>query len=348
LTETETLQPSFWRERLAPYAEPSLRRGLADLATSLLPLLILTAAMYALVPVFPLLVLALAVPAAGFTLRTFIVFHDCTHGSFLPNRRLNRWVGVGCGLVVYTPFHSWRHEHAVHHATAGDLDNRGMGDVDTMTVGEYVASSRSQRIGYRLMRHPFVLLVLGPVWALLLEPRLVPGWARRRFWRQIIATDIALVALLGGLCALFGWQAVLLVQLPGALLAGSVGIWLFYVQHQFEGVYWTRNDDWSYQDSALRGSSHLKLPKVLQFFTGNIGLHHVHHMNPRIANYNLQRAHDDIPVFHDVPTLTLWDGIRTLRLKLYDEQTGRLVGFRAARQRRLNPMPALSTDRAAG
>jgi omega-6 fatty acid desaturase (delta-12 desaturase) len=348
LTETETLQPSFWRERLAPYAEPRLRGGLLDLATSLLPLLVLTAAMYALVAVSPLLVLALAVPAAGFTLRTFIVFHDCTHGSFLANRRLNRWVGVGCGLMVYTPFHSWRHEHAVHHATAGDLDNRGMGDVDTLTVGEYLGSSRPQRIGYRLMRNPFVLLVLGPVWALLLEPRLVPGWARRRFWRHIVATDLALAAVLGGLCVLFGWQAVLLVQLPGALLAGSVGIWLFYVQHQFEDVYWTRSDDWSYQDSALRGSSYLKLPKILQFFTGNIGLHHVHHMNPRIANYNLQRAHDEIPVFHDVPTLSLWDGIRTLRLKLYDEHTGRLVGFSAARKRRLSRVPALSTERASG
>jgi omega-6 fatty acid desaturase (delta-12 desaturase) len=287
--------------------------------------------MYALLQVSSLLVLVLAVPAAGFLLRTFIVFHDCTHGSFLPGRTANRWVGVLCGLLVFTPFHSWRHEHAVHHATAGDLDHRGMGDVDTLTVAEYRGRRWPQRLGYRLMRNPVVLLVLGPLWSLLLEPRLVPAWARRRFWQQIIGTVVALVVLVGALCEFFGWRAVVLVQLPSAMLAGAAGVWLFYVQHQFEDVYWERNDSWSFQDSALSGSSHLKLPRVLQFFTGNIGLHHVHHMNPRIPNYNLQRAHDENPVFHDVPTLTLIDGIRTLRLKLYDERRSRLVSFAAAR-----------------
>jgi omega-6 fatty acid desaturase (delta-12 desaturase) len=337
MTETETLQPSFWRERLAPYAEPSIGRGVLDLATSVVPYLALTAAMYALLRVSHLLVLVLAVPASGFLLRTFIVFHDCTHGSFLPSRRGNQWVGVVCGLLVFTPFHSWRHEHAVHHATAGDLDNRGMGDVDTLTVAEYLRLPWLQRLGYRLMRNPFVLLVLGPLWALLLEPRLLPGWARGRFWRKIVATDVALVAIVGALCALVGWRAVLLVQLPSAMLAGAAGVWLFYVQHQFEDVYWQRHESWSYPDSALRGSSHLKLPKVLQFFTGNIGLHHVHHLSARIPNYNLQRAHDENPVFHDVPTLTTWDGIRTLRLKLYDERRGRLVNFSAARDSRAAP-----------
>jgi omega-6 fatty acid desaturase (delta-12 desaturase) len=331
VTDTETLQPSFWRERLAPYAQPRLARGLLDLAASVVPYLALTAAMYALLQISIVLVLALAVPAAGFMLRTFIVFHDCAHGSFLPNRTVNKCVGVVCGLVVFSPFHSWRHEHAIHHATAGDLDNRGMGDVDTLTVAEYLERPWPQRLGYRVMRNPFVLLVLGPLWALLLEPRFVPGWARRRFWRQIVATDLVLFALIGGLYLLMGWLAVLLVQLPSAMLAGAVGVWLFYVQHQFEGVYWERNHSWSYQESALQGSSYLKLPKLLQFFTGNIGLHHVHHLSPRIPNYNLQRAHDENPVFHQVPTLTIWDGIRALRLKLYDEQRGTLVSFAAAR-----------------
>lgn len=334
LPETTALPPAFWRERLAPYANPCLRRGLLDLATSVVPYLALTAAMYLLIDTSILLVLVLAVPAAGFALRTFIVFHDCAHGSFFANRRANRCVGVVCALLVYQPFHSWRHEHAVHHATAGDLDNRGMGDVDTLTVAEYRALSRPRRLGYRLMRNPFVLLVLGPLWALFLEPRLVPAWARQRFWRKIVATDVAIAAIIGALGVLFGWVAVLLIQVPAAMLAGAAGVWLFYVQHQFEGVYWQRNDNWSYAESALRGSSHLKLPKILQFFTGNIGLHHVHHLSPRIPNYNLQRAHDENPVFHDVPTLTLWDGIRALRLKLYDEECGRLVGFAAARAER--------------
>ena len=330
-TEQEALPASFWRDRLAPYAEAHIGRGLLDLATSVLPYLALTALMYALVPVSHLIVLVLAVPAAGFLVRTFIVFHDCAHGSFFPNRTANKWTGICCALLVFMPFHSWRHEHAVHHATAGDLDHRGMGDVDTLTVAEYRGRSRWRRLEYRLMRNPFVMLVLGPLWALLLEPRLVPKWGRRRFWRVILATDLALVMLIGGLCVLFGWEAVVLVQLPSAMLAGATGIWLFYVQHQFEGVYWQRHDSWSFADSALRGSCYLRLPKVLQFFTGNIGLHHVHHLNPRIPNYNLQRAHNDNPVFHDVPTLSLWQGICALRLKLYDEQRGTLVSFAAAR-----------------
>jgi acyl-lipid omega-6 desaturase (Delta-12 desaturase) len=329
-TATDAMPASFWRERMAPYAQADVHRGLVDLATSVVPYLVLTAAMYLLLPVSYWLVLAVAVPASGFLLRTFIVFHDCSHGSFFPNRTANKWTGICCALLVFTPFHSWRHEHAVHHATAGDLDQRGMGDVDTLTVSEYLARSPLRRLEYRLLRNPFVMLGIGPLWALLLEPRLVPAWARKRFWRVILATDVVIVLAIGGLCLLVGWKAVLLVQLPTAMLAGAVGIWLFYVQHQFEGVYWKRHDGWSYAASALRGSSYLKLPKILQFFTGNIGLHHVHHMSPRIPNYNLQRAHDENPVFHDVPTLTLWDGIRALRLKLYDEQRGTLVSFAAA------------------
>jgi omega-6 fatty acid desaturase (delta-12 desaturase) len=330
-TDTDPLPASFWRERLAPYGKADVRRGMLDLATSVVPYLILTAAMYILFPISIWLALPLAIPAAGFLLRTFIVFHDCSHGSFFPNRTANKLTGICCALLVYTPFHSWRHEHAVHHATAGDLDERGMGDVDTLTVAEYRARSPLRKLEYRLLRNPFVMLVIGPLWALLLEPRLVPAWARKRFWRVIIATDVAIVACLAGLYLMAGWKAVLLIQLPPAMIAGAAGIWLFYVQHQFEGVYWQRHDSWSYADSALRGSSYLKLPKILQFFTGNIGLHHVHHMSPRIPNYNLQRAHDENPVFHDVPTLTLGDGIRALRLKLYDEKTGTLVGFAAAR-----------------
>ncbi|MDX6689230.1 MAG: hypothetical protein QOG15_687 [Solirubrobacteraceae bacterium] len=320
------------RDTLAQYAKPDARRALVDVATSVVPYLVLTALMYAALDVSPLLVVALAIPATGFLVRTFIVFHDCTHGSFLPSRRANTWVGVVCGVLVYSPFHSWRHEHAVHHATAGDLDRRGTGDVGTLTVCEYASRSRGQRLGYRLMRNPVVLFGFGPLWALMLEPRLVPAWARRRFGRKIIATDVAVFALLGALCALAGWRAVLFVQLAPALLGGAIGIFLFYVQHQFEGVYWERKEDWNHADSALRGSSYLRLPKLLQFFTGNIGLHHVHHLNARIPNYNLQRAHDENPVFHDAPELNLRQAALALRLKLIDERSGRLVSFADARR----------------
>jgi acyl-lipid omega-6 desaturase (Delta-12 desaturase) len=324
------LDSSFWRKRLAPYARPDTRRSVIDVLTSAVPYLALTALMYAVLDVSHLLVLALAIPAAGFLLRTFIVFHDCTHGSFLANRRANNWVGIACGLLVYTPFHSWRHEHAVHHATSGDLDKRGMGDVETLTAAEYRAKPWYGRLGYRLFRNPVIMLGLGPIWALMLEPRLVPGWARPRFAAKIIATDLAIAAIVTALILAFGWQAFLLVQMPAALLAGAAGVFLFYVQHQFEDVYWERNDGWSFADSALRGASHLVLPKVLQFFTGNIGLHHVHHLSARIPNCNLQRAHDENPVFHDVPTLTLADGFRALRLKVYDEESRQLVTFAEA------------------
>lgn len=322
---------SFWRERLAPYAEPDPRRAALGVATSLVPYVALTALMYATLGVSVPLTLVMAVLAAGFLVRTFIVFHDCAHGSFLRSRRANVWLGTACGLLVYSPFHSWRHEHAVHHATAGDLDRRGKGDVETLTVAEYAAMSRGRRLAYRLFRNPLVMLGLGPIWALLLQPRLVPRWARARYGREIIATDIALVVLVGVLCAAFGWQAVVLVQLPVAMLAGAAGIWLFYVQHQFEDVYWERREAWSFAEAALHGSSYLRLPKVLQFFTGNIGLHHVHHFNARIPNYNLQRAHDENEIFERVPQLTLVDGMRALRLKLYDEDAGRLVRFAEAR-----------------
>jgi len=322
---------AFWRERLAPYAKPDSRRSALDVATSVLPYVALTALMYVTLDVSLLLTLIIAVAAAGFLVRTFIVFHDCAHGSFLRSRRANVWLGTTCGLLVYSPFHSWRHEHAVHHATSGDLDRRGTGDVETLTVAEYARLSEPRRLAYRLFRNPLVMLGAGPIWALLLEPRLVPRWARARYGRQIIATDVALAALVGGLCAAVGWRAVVLVQLPTAMLAGAVGIWMFYVQHQFEDVYWQRREEWNYAEASLRGSSHLQLPKVLQFFTGNIGLHHVHHLNARIPNYNLQRAHDENEIFDGVPTLTLWDGIGAFRLKLYDEEKGRLVSFAEAR-----------------
>jgi acyl-lipid omega-6 desaturase (Delta-12 desaturase) len=320
-----------WREALAPYARPHLGRSLRDVATSVAPYLALSALMYIALDVSVLLVLALAIPAAGFLVRVFIVFHDCTHGSFLPSKRANARLGVVLGLLVYTPFASWRHSHAVHHATAGDLDRRGVGDVLTLTVGEYQASSWWSRLKYRLFRNPLVMFGLGPSYVMVLQPRLVSRSARPRIRRSVIATDVALAVLVGALCWLMGWREFLLVQGPTLLLAGAVGVWLFYVQHQFEDTYWQSDGHWSYDDAGLRGSSYLKLPKLLQFFTGNIGFHHVHHLGARIPNYNLQRAHAENPILHGVPTLSLWDGLRAVRLKLWDEGRGRLVTFAEAR-----------------
>ncbi len=323
-------QRPYWRDALAPYARPDLGRSIANLGTSVLPYLALSTVMYLSIARFHLsylIVLAMAVLASGFLVRTFIVYHDCSHGSFLPSKRANAWLGTVLGLLVYSPFLRWRHDHAIHHATSGDLDRRGGGDVRTLTVAEYLALPRRSQIGYRLFRNPAVMFGLGPIAAMLIGPRLVARDARPRLRRSVIATNVALAIIVGGLCFAIGWQDFLLVQAPPVMLAGAAGIWLFYVQHQFEDAYWQSNESWSYADAALQGSSYLKLPKVLQFFSGNIGLHHVHHLNARIPNYNLQRAHDETSLFDEVPVLSVWDGLRAVRLKLWDEEAGRLVGF---------------------
>jgi acyl-lipid omega-6 desaturase (Delta-12 desaturase) len=326
-----------WREVLAPYAQPSLARSLLDVATSVVPYLALSVLMYLSLDVSYLLTLALAVPTAGFLVRVFIIFHDCAHGSFLPSKRANAWLGATLGLLVYAPFVRWRHDHAVHHATSGDLDRRGTGDVRTLTVDEYLALCKRDRISYRILRNPLVMFGIGPIVAMMIGPRIAAKGARPRMRRSVLRTDVALAVIIGVLCWTIGWWQFLLIQGPAALLAGSTGIWLFYVQHQFEDAYWESADGWTYAEAALRGSSYLRLPRVLQFFTGNIGFHHVHHLNARIPNYNLQRAHEENPVFHQVPTLSLWDGLRAVRLKLWDERSGRLVTFTQAR--RLMPAP---------
>jgi omega-6 fatty acid desaturase (delta-12 desaturase) len=338
-------QRPFWREDLAPYAQPHLGRSMRELATSVLPYLGLSVLMYLSLKVSYLLVLAIAVPAAGFLVRTFILFHDCSHGSLLRSKRANTWLGAVLGLFVYSPFLRWRHDHAIHHATSGDLDRRGGGDVHTLTVSEYQALSPRSRLLYRLFRNPLVMFGIGPIAALLVGPRIVSRDARPRMKRSVIGTNIVLAVVVAALCWLIGWQDFLLVQAPTVMLAGSAGIWLFYVQHQFEDAYWQESGGWSYADAALRGSSYLKLPKVLQFFSGNIGLHHVHHLNARIPNYNLQRAHDENPIFHSVPTLSFMDGMRAVRLKLWDERTGRMVGFAQARAPRTSASAGVGASR---
>ena len=320
------------RLALAIYTQPRLGRSLLELATSVVPYLALSIVMYLTLGVSDLVTLALALPAAGFLVRTFVVFHDCTHGSLMPSKRANALVGRVLGLVVLSPFRRWRHDHAVHHANSGDLDRRGVGDIPTLTVSEYRARSWRGRLAYRTVRHPIVMFGLGPVIAMMVGPRIATRAQRPRMRHSVLGTDLALLVVVGGLCWSIGLGNFLLVWLPAAMLAGSAGIWLFYVQHQFEGAYWQNPADWDYADAALRGSSHLKLPKILQFFTGNIGLHHVHHLNARIPNYNLQRAHDENPIFHDVPTLSMWDGLKAVNLKLWDEDTGTLVSFAQSRR----------------
>ncbi|HET6868398.1 MAG TPA: fatty acid desaturase [Solirubrobacteraceae bacterium] len=346
---TPTMGQAFWRDALEPYARADRGRSLACLLTSAVPYLLLFVLMDLSLGVSYLLTLALAIPAAGFLVRTYIVFHDCAHGSFLASKRANRWLGTSLGLLVFAPFECWKRAHAVHHATAGDLERRGVGDLPTLTVAEYDARRWRGRLAYRLFRNPLVMFGLGPIVALVVQPRIVPRSARPHIKRAAMATNVALVALVGGLCWLMGWHDYLLVQIPTIMLAGAAGIWLFYVQHQFEDAYWETSARWSYAEAALRGSSYLKLPKVLQFFSGNIGFHHVHHLSARIPHYNLQRAHDENPIFHDVPTLSLIDGLRAVRLKLYDQGSGRMVSFAQARAgARMGHRPLAKRRRAEG
>lgn len=323
--------PRSWRGVLDVYAKPRLGRSLLDLGTSVVPYIALLIAMTLALRVSVLLSLVFVVPASAFLIRTFIVFHDCTHGSFMRTRRANDALGVALGLLVWLPFRSWQHEHAVHHATAGDLDRRGVGDIATLTVAEYRALPTWRRIGYRLFRNPLIMFGLGWLLVLVLKPRFVPRGARPRVRNSVLATNLALALIVAAFCLTIGWRDYLLVQLPVFAISGAVGIWLFYVQHQFEDTYWQAHAAWRYDHAALEGSSYLKLPGLLRFFTGNIGFHHVHHLSVGIPNYNLQAAHNGTDRLQTVPELTLHQGLRATRLKLWDEQRGQLVTFREAR-----------------
>jgi omega-6 fatty acid desaturase (delta-12 desaturase) len=322
----------YWRDSVAQFERASTGSAALDLASSLGAYVVLTVAMYLLRDVSIWLTLALAVPASGFLLRTFIVFHDCAHGSFMPTKRGNVWLGRLTGLVVFQPYANWRHNHAVHHGSSGDLDRRGTGDVETLTAAEYAARPLRGRIAYRLFRSPLVLFGIGPIWSLMIGPRFWTKRMRPRQRHSVWLTNLALAVLLGAIFYLVGPVAWLEVQMPTAILAGMAGVFLFYVQHQFEDAYWESGENWSYADAALKGSSYLKLPKLFQFFTGNIGLHHVHHLSAKIPNYNLQRAHDESPIFDDVPILSFADGVRAVRLKLIHPASGRLLTWREARE----------------
>jgi omega-6 fatty acid desaturase (delta-12 desaturase) len=321
--------PNDWRAIIARYQRASRARSIAQIATTLVPLAALFYLMYRMLSWSYWITLVLAVPAAAFLVRTFIIMHDCAHGSFLPWKRINALVGWITGVLTMTAFGQWRHTHALHHASSGDLSRRGHGDVDTLTVREYLALPHLARLQYRLKRHPLVLFGLGPIHFVLtnrIPPRADAATSRQRV--SVWSANIAIAAIYVSVSMWLGWSIVPLVYAPAMYLAAAAGIWLFYVQHQFEDTYWQGNETWDYATAAMRGSSYLKLPGVLRWFTGSIGLHHVHHLGPRIPNYELQRCHDENEVFHDVTIITLRQSVRTLRLTLWDEARGRLVGFR--------------------
>ena len=322
---------SGWRAIVARYQGSSVGRAYLQMATTLIPLGLCLWAMYASLALPYIVTLLLAVPTAGFLVRTFIIMHDCAHGSFLPWRRVNEALGFVTGVLTLTPFAQWRRDHALHHASSGDLDRRGHGDVATLTVREYLALSPMARLKYRIFRHPAALLGVGPLHLMVnqrFRPRGTATGSKQLY--SVWYTNIAILALIVAFSFLIGLKAVVLIYLPAMYIAGAAGVWLFYVQHQFEETYWEPHQEWDYVTSAMRGSSHLDLPRVLRWFTGNIGLHHVHHLGPRIPNYNLQRCHNENPVFHQVTRITLAQAVSALRLSLWDEEQRKLVSFRQA------------------
>ena len=324
---------SSWRKMVAPYQYSDLRRSLGQLANSLLPYLALWVLMIFSLRVSYWLTLVLIIPAAGFLVRLFIIFHDCGHGSFFKSTTANRRVGFFLGLLVFTPSDSWWHAHAVHHASAGNLDKRGVGDVMTMTVEEYQKASPWQRFSYRFFRHPAVLLGLGPFFTFLIAPRFPNAASSKSDRRSIWLTDLALLVVFAVMSLLIGVKEYLIIQIPVMWLAGAIGIWMFYVQHQFENVYWARSSEWDYTRAALEGASFYRLPRVLQWFTGNIGFHHIHHLSPRIPNYFLEKCFKENPALAAPVTINFLTALKTIPLRLWDEQTRRMVGFRALKAR---------------
>jgi acyl-lipid omega-6 desaturase (Delta-12 desaturase) len=328
-----TIDARTLRDSLARYRNPSGLRGIAEIAVTAFPLIALWASAWLAYRLgHPWASLLIGVPAAGFLVRLFMIQHDCGHGAFFSDRRANDWIGRVIGVITLTPYDLWRRTHAIHHATSGNLDRRGIGDVDTLTVREYWARSRWGRLRYRLYRHPLVLFGIGPAYLFFLQQRLPVGLMRAGWqpWLSTMVTNVAIASIVAALAWLIGIKAFLFVHLPIMLLAAAIGVWLFYVQHQFEHTTWDQEGEWSLYEAALYGSSHYDLPAWLRWFTANIGVHHVHHLCSRIPYYRLPRVLRDHPEFRAVSRVTLLESLRCVRLVLWDETRRRLVTFREA------------------
>jgi omega-6 fatty acid desaturase (delta-12 desaturase) len=320
-----------WKGIVAKYQKPSVGRAVWQIVNTLVPYAALWYLMYLSLAVSWWLVVPLAILAGAFLVRVFIIFHDCGHGSFFKSAVANHVMGAITGVLTATPYYYWRWKHAIHHGSAGDLDRRGTGDVWTLTVQEYLESSRWKRFAYRLARNPVVLFVIAPLFLFVVTQRVPSLKAPTRERYSVYWTNLGLGAMAAGLIWIFGLKAYLIIELIVLSVAGSSGVWLFYVQHQFEGVYWERAGEWDYATAALKGSSFYKLPRVLQWFSGNIGFHHVHHLSPRIPNYHLEKCHDAEPLFQTVKPVTLFSSFKSFTFRLWDEKRRQLVGYRHLR-----------------
>jgi omega-6 fatty acid desaturase (delta-12 desaturase) len=329
-----TLQPESrpkakWAPVVNRYQQTVLWKAIWQLTNTFVPLGFIFYLMYRSLSLPYIVTLLLALPAAGLLVRTFIIMHDCGHGSFFKSRRANEIFGWITGVMTLTPFAQWRKDHALHHAASGDLDRRGHGDIDTITVKEYLAMPDKKRRHYRFIRNPLVMLGLGPIYLMVSQRRLLRNAHLNDLQKfSVYSTNAAIAAIVIGFSLWIGFVDFMKIYFPAIYIAASAGILLFYVQHQFEDTYWNEHKEWDYATAAIHGSSYFKMNPVLQWFTGNIGLHHVHHLGPRIPNYNLHRCHAENAMFHDVTVLTVPTALRTLRLKLWDEDERRLVPIR--------------------
>jgi acyl-lipid omega-6 desaturase (Delta-12 desaturase) len=319
------------KDHVGQFQSASLWRARWQVINSIVPYVLLWFAMDRALAISYWLMMPVAFLAAGFLVRIFIIFHDCGHASFFKSKRANNAMGIFTGLLNLTPYRHWRWQHALHHGTSSDLDRRGTGDVWTMTVQEYLQSTRLERLAYRIARNPLVFLLIGPLLVFVVQQRFASRAAPRRERQSVRRTNLGLGALVLLMGTVMGFKSFFLIQLTVLAIAGAFGLWLFYVQHQFEGSYWARTGSWCYTEAALKGSSFYKLPRILQWFSGNIGFHHIHHLSPRIPNYYLQRCHEANPIFASIKPVTLWASLKSLRLRLWDEQRGMFVDFRHLR-----------------
>ncbi len=331
---TAPVQTADWKKIVLEFQKPSTGRAVWQIVNTVGPFGLLWALMYYTMCVSWWLTVPLAMLAGAFVVRIFIIFHDCGHGSFFKSRKANDITGFIAGVLTFTPYHHWRWEHSIHHASSGDLDKRGTGDVWTMTVQEYLESSRWKRLAYQLSRNPFVLFGVAPLYLFAVRQRFPSSNANPRERQSVHWMNLALLGVAVILSAIFGIIPYLVIQLIILAVASGLGVWMFYVQHQFEDVYWERGEEWDYTSAALQGSSFYKLPRILQWFSGNIGFHHIHHLSSRIPNYNLERCHDSHPMFHSVKPITLVSSLKSITLRLWDEKGRKLVGYGHLRELR--------------
>jgi acyl-lipid omega-6 desaturase (Delta-12 desaturase) len=334
-TEIQTSDISRWRRTLGEYRTPSALRGIFELAVTVIPFALAWFLMYwALTHGNMWLYGLLLLPASGLLVRLFLIQHDCGHRAFFASRKANDWLGRLISILTLTPYDHWRRAHSIHHATSGNLARRGVGDVDTLTVAEYLARPRWHRLRYRAYRHPAVMFGIGPFFLFVLQNRLPAGFMRDGWlpWVSTMATNVAVAAVAGLLIWAIGFQAFLLVHAPVLLLGAVAGVWLFYVQHQFERTYWAKRETWNVHEAGLRGSSHYDLPAVLRWFTANIGVHHVHHLSSQIPYYRLPQVLHDHPELRNVGRLTLLQSFKCIRLVLWDEESRRLISFKELRR----------------